>query len=98
MGSGATKKLSKHNAARAMLDILDGRAAAVTEQVSDDNSDDETCYHDLDQVSQSITDGLKALRGDGGDSKDSRDRGSGRDKDRDRGKDRDRDERHGRSC
>ena len=38
MGSGATKKLSKHNAARAMLDILDGRAAAVTEQVRDEDS------------------------------------------------------------
>jgi len=49
VGTGSTKKLSKHNAARAMLDILDGRAAAVTEQVS-----------------QSITDGLKALRGDNG--------------------------------
>jgi len=49
VGTGSTKKLSKHNAARAMLDILDGRAAAVTEKVS-----------------QSITDGLKALRGDHG--------------------------------
>ena len=39
--------MSKHNAARAMLDILEGRASAVTEEVS-----------------QSITDGLKALRGD----------------------------------
>jgi len=47
VGTGGTKKLSKHNAARAMLDILEGRAAAVTEEVS-----------------QSITDGLKALRGE----------------------------------
>ena len=39
--------MSKHNAARAMLDILEGRASSVTEEVS-----------------QSITDGLKALRGD----------------------------------
>ena len=34
VGSGATKKLAKHDAARAMLDIMDGRAAAVTEKVS----------------------------------------------------------------
>ena len=47
VGTGGTKKVSKHNAARAMLDILEGRASAVTEEVS-----------------QSITDGLKALRGD----------------------------------
>ena len=46
IGTGGTKKVSKHNAARAMLDILEGRASAVTEEVS-----------------QSITDGLKALRG-----------------------------------
>ena len=50
------------------------------------------------QVSQSITDGLKALRGDGDSRDKDRDRGSGRDRDRDRGKDRDRDERHGRWC
>lgn len=47
VGSGPTKKVSKHNAARAMLDILEGRTSAVTEEVS-----------------QSITEGLKALRGD----------------------------------
>jgi len=68
VGTGATKKLAKHNAARGMLDVLDGRAAAVT-----------------DKVSQSITDGLKALRGDG-DSKD-KERDSGRSSDRDRGRD-----------
>jgi len=32
-GFGPTKKLSKHNSARAMLDILDGKTAAVAEQV-----------------------------------------------------------------
>ena len=66
VGSGATKKLAKHDAARAMLDIMDGRAAAVTEKVSVG-----WCVCCLSvvtlimvQVSQSITDGLKALRGD----------------------------------
>ena len=33
VGTGATKKLAKHSSARAMLDILDGRAAAVTDKV-----------------------------------------------------------------
>ena len=81
VGSGATKKLAKHDAARAMLDIMDGRAAAVTEKVSVG-----WCVCCLSvvtlimvQVSQSITDGLKALRGD-------KDSGPGRshdDRDRD---------------
>ena len=31
VGTGGTKKVSKHNAARAMLDILEGRAAAKLE-------------------------------------------------------------------
>ena len=79
VGSGATKKLAKHDAARAMLDIMDGRAAAVTEKVSVG-----WCVCCLSvvtlimvQVSQSITDGLKALRGD-------KDSGPGRSHDRDR--------------
>eukprot|EP00092_Neocalanus_flemingeri_P028932 GFUD01031415.1.p1 GENE.GFUD01031415.1~~GFUD01031415.1.p1 ORF type:complete len:633 (+),score=147.08 GFUD01031415.1:135-2033(+) len=46
MGTGANKKTAKHNAARGMLDIVDGRANHVS-----------------NEVSQSITDGLKALRG-----------------------------------
>lgn len=87
VGSGATKKLAKHDAARAMLDIMDGRAAAVTEKVSVG-----WCVCCLSvvtlimvQVSQSITDGLKALRGD-------KDSGPGRSHD-----DRDRDpDKHGR--
>ena len=33
VGTGATKKLAKHSAARGMLDVLDGRAAAVTDKV-----------------------------------------------------------------
>jgi len=47
IGSAAQKKTAKHNAARGMLDILDGRASNVSTEVS-----------------QSITEGLKALRGD----------------------------------
>jgi len=47
VGSAAQKKTAKHNAARGMLDILDGRASNVSTEVS-----------------QSITEGLKALRGD----------------------------------
>jgi len=47
IGNAANKKTAKHNAARGMLDILDGRASNVSSEVS-----------------QSITDGLKALRGD----------------------------------
>jgi len=46
-GIAPNKKAAKHNSARAMLDILDGRASSVSTEVS-----------------QSITDGLKALRGD----------------------------------
>ena len=49
------------------------------------------CQNDILQVSQSITDGLKALRGDG-DSKD-KDRASGRSSDRDRPRDRERENR-----
>lgn len=47
IGNAANKKTAKHNAARGILDILDGRASNVSSEVS-----------------QSITDGLKALRGD----------------------------------
>jgi len=49
IGTAPSKKAAKHNSARAMLDILDGRASSVSSEVS-----------------QSITDGLKALRGDTG--------------------------------
>jgi len=46
VGTAPTKKTAKHNAARGMLDILEGRASNVSSEVS-----------------QSISDGLKALRG-----------------------------------
>jgi len=49
IGTAPSKKAAKHNSARAMLDILEGRASNVSSEVS-----------------QSITDGLKALRGDTG--------------------------------
>ena len=74
-----------------MLDILDGRAAAVTDKVIFIHTlcSENISTNDIVKVSQSITDGLKALRGDG-DSKD-KDRASGRSSDRDRHRERDRD-------